>query len=258
MAKLLTESRTARGSACLSDLAFDTWRAGELGPAESSAADAHLARCARCRERRQELDTAAEAFLRSYPVLRPQSERGLAAPRRVPHRSRPQTLAALAGVALAAGVLLFLGLRPPVRSGNEDGTRLKGAERIGFVVRRGEQVFEGVDGQRVRPGDQLRFVATTQAARYLAILSRDGAGVASVYYPTAATHARRIDPAESGLLDSAVELDATLGAERVYGVFCESPFELEPLRAELERAKRLVAPPACRVDELQLVKENLP
>jgi len=199
----------------------------------------------------------AAAFLERFPDT-PRSVAKIATPTNLADRRERPGLVAWAGaaLALAAGFLLFLGVRPDRGSESAHGTRTKGSERIGFIVRRGERVFDGSDGERVYPGDQLRFVAITQEPRHVAILSWDAAGVASVYYPTAATHARRLTAAESGPLDGAVELDATLGRERLFGVFCDAPFEVEPLRAALERQKTLVPPFGCQLDELEIVKEQ--
>jgi hypothetical protein len=48
-------------------------------------------------------------------------------------------------------------------------------------------------------------------------------------------------------------LDATVGEERVVGLFCSSPVELEPLRIQLERGGAL-APEGCQVTRWSFVK----
>jgi hypothetical protein len=118
-------------------------------------------------------------------------------------------------------------------------------------------VRAGGDGQVVHPGDQLRFTVTTAAAQHLAILSLDHAGVASVYYPQGATSAP-VEASRQQPLDSSVELDETLGAERIWAIFCPEAFALEPLRAELEHSQRRPTLPRCTVDELAVVKERAP
>jgi hypothetical protein len=120
-------------------------------------------------------------------------------------------------------------------------------------------VIEGRDGARVAPRDVLRFTYTTQDARHIAVLSLDGAGVASVYVPEGAT--TRLLPAGRGqALPDAIELDDTLGKETLFALFCTSQLELEPLRTKLEQAgAKAFAPPAdCQLQRLTLVKEQAP
>jgi hypothetical protein len=57
------------------------------------------------------------------------------------------------------------------------------------------------------------------------------------------------------VLDSAIELDDTLGVETVYGVFCASEVDISELRRALERdAMDPRFPDRCRVDRVQLRK----
>ena len=48
-------------------------------------------------------------------------------------------------------------------------------------------------------------------------------------------------------------LDHTLGKERIVGVFCSFPIELEPLRIQLERGSDS-APQGCQVTRWSFVK----
>ena len=156
----------------------------------------------------------------------------------------------MAGLALAASVLLAV-----LPSREQPGTRSKGSERIGFFVKRGEQVSRGEPGERVRPGDTLRFTYTSSRPRHLAILSLDGAQHASVYFPEG-EHTQALPPGNDAPLKSSVELDDTLGQERILGLFCEAALELEPVRARLARERAaFTAPSGCVAYELTLVKE---
>jgi hypothetical protein len=163
--------------------------------------------------------------------------------------------------ALAAAALLALGVGnlgrwPGFDDG--DGTRSKGAFALTFFVKRGDAVLAGSDGQSVAPGDQLRFAITSAAPGHLAIFSLDGAGVASVYYPSGITRAQSLAASSSKPLDTAVELDAVPGRERIIAISCPEPFELEPLRARLQTERELSAPPDCVLDQLTLVKGTHP
>lgn len=233
---MLSELRKAQPNNCLSDLMLDEWHAGELDSAAARIVEEHVASCDRCRARQQALQAVANEFLRARP----------GAPQR---RFRARTVGiALSGLAVAAAALLLMRTPEPF------GERSKGGPSLGFFVLRGERVFAGSEGERLQPGDRLRFVATSLTPRQLAILSRDARGVASVYYP-AAPHSRLVAATRETPLDTAVELDGTLGTETLFGVFCDQEFEVEPLRQALERSGKLPSLPGCSVDQLEVRKE---
>jgi hypothetical protein len=246
---MLSELRRPIPETCLSDLVFDELHAGELDESSARLAEQHLASCARCAEQQQALLAAEGDFLTRYPEA-PSSAR-----HPVPRPSRRAYVLLTTSVALAAGLALFLPARraPEVAQVALE-TRAKGASRLGFHVKRGEHVFRGANGERVHGGDQLRFVVTNAAQRQVAVLSRDGSGAATVYYP-AQSHSRALGAAPETDLDAAVQLDFTVGEETLFGVFCDSEFELEPLRAALEHSGRVPTMKGCTVDELRIIKE---
>ncbi|KYG02418.1 hypothetical protein BE21_05215, partial [Sorangium cellulosum] len=176
----------------------------------------------------------------------------------------PAVTAAL-GAAAVLAVALNVGVQPPDDPRGDDraarpppaeqGARIKGGSgRIGFYVARGDALAPGGPGEVVHPNDRLQFTYSTVDAGFFALLSVDGARKASVYFP-AGDVAAPIEPGEQVPLPSSVVLDETLGAETVYGLFCESPVALEPLRAALEAApERPPAPEGCRVDRVSLDK----
>ena len=102
-----------------------------------------------------------------------------------------------------------------------------------------------------------RFAVNTNAPEHLAILSLDGAGVASVYFPGGAESAA-IGRGRNQPLESSVALDSTLGRERLWAVFCKTPFRVEPLHERLEREGQLGEVHRCTSDMLEIVKESLP
>jgi len=257
---MLSELRAPLPEGCLTDLGFDEWHAGELDPVRTRASELHVASCHACQARKQMLLSAASAFLEQHPDA-PRLPSGqpdvLEPPRaRAAGRSRLRALGlGIAGLALAAAFAVLVRPRP-VTEGPESAleTRAKGRAKLGFFVKRGGRVFEGADGETLRAGDQLRFVATSGGLRQLAILSRDGRGAASVYYPPLA-HSRALTTAAKTALDAAVELDATPGEEYLFGVFCDTQFEIEPLRSTLERTGKLPNLKGCTIDQLRVFKE---
>ncbi len=253
---MLNQVKYAVPVGCISDLTFDEWRAGELESSELERVEAHLVNCEACRQRHDRLRADAEDFLARYPALEARFSRPGAAS--VPYpKQRARRWAWASGTVIAAAAALFLVVGRAGSGAPDRQTRTKGGSRIGFFVSSGGSVRPGTDGQVVRPGDRLRFTVTTPRPLHVAILSLDGAGAASVYYPTGAK-SRHVGVVREQAVESSVELDATLGDERVWGVFCDAPFDVEPLRAALERQRNLPALSGCTSDALGLVKKPAP
>ncbi|KYF72960.1 DUF4384 domain-containing protein, partial [Sorangium cellulosum] len=164
--------------------------------------------------------------------------------------------AVASALAAAAAALLFFRAAPDPAGGAPEspGERIKGANRIGFYVKRGGSVQPGGAGERLHPGDAIQFTYSATEALYLVILSVDGASQASVYYPSGPV-AARIEPGRDVLLPQSTVLDDTLGAERFYGLFCAEAVAVEPLRAALAaHPDAPPAPPGCDVDALTAEK----
>lgn len=255
----------ARPEGCLSELRLDELTADQLDAAAAREARAHVAGCARCSARLSEIEAARAAFAASAPPLRldgvARGARGALTDRAATEARRPRRwlapAAASALAAAAAALLLFRAAPDPAGGAAERsgaGERIKGANRIGFFVKRGGIVQLGGAGERLQPGDAIQFTYSAAEPRYLVILSVDGASQASVYYPSGPV-AARIEPGQDVVLPQSTVLDATLGAERIHGLFCAEPIAVEPLRAAL--AARPEAPPAapgCDVDTLTAEK----
>src|SRR5262249_4594718 len=151
-------------STCLSHLRCDQWLNGEI---DDDAVTAHLASCERCTARIAAHRRERAAF---------------AVPLRVPQRSR-RWMTVVASAAAALGVWLAWPRR------DDPATRDKGRSSIGFYVKHGELVRRGAAGEIVAPRDAINFTASTDRAAYLAIVSVDGAGKVSAYYPDGPTAA---------------------------------------------------------------------
>jgi hypothetical protein len=225
--------------ACLSALRLDRWMAGELGPAEAEDVRAHVDGCARC-------TSAVESIAGERDRARLPPLRTVAAP--APRASRLRGIAALAGgLAAAAGLLVLL--RPDATA-----DRAKGAGvGLAMYVLHGEAVRRTAPGEVVAPGDAVRFSVTTPEPAYVAVLSVDPAGRASIYFPAGPT-AAPVPAGRDVALPLATRLDATVGEERVMGLFCDRPVELEPLRAGLEAGAGDAVPEGCKVTRWRFVK----
>jgi hypothetical protein len=180
---------------------------------------------------------------------------------RAPARRR-LALAAAPALAAAAAVLLWLRAPEPApTAGNTGDTgtqpvisaeRIKGrAHMTVFVVRDGAARAAG-PGEIVHPGDTLQITYTAGEPVHLAVLSRDGAGVGSVYFDDQG-RAAALAPGQDVALPHSIVLDDTLGRESLYGLFCTRAVDLAPLRQSLEAAT-FTAPAGCRVEELVIEK----
>ncbi|HMI94320.1 MAG TPA: DUF4384 domain-containing protein [Polyangiales bacterium] len=247
-----SELKRTRGQTCVSDLRFDRMFAGELGEDEARAIDAHVADCALCRARRQELELA-----RAGDEHRSATEANALHARATRSQRSPFARTAsgvLAVAALAAGVWLALApARGPGESREE--LRFKGGHGFGFYVQRGAAVYRGGPGEQLLPGDHLRFVARPRERRYLAVLSLDGAQRATVYYPAGPRAVALVPSGAEQALPASVRLDDVLGPERLYALFCAQPLALEPLRTALAQQRTTFsAPTGCELEQLLVHK----
>jgi hypothetical protein len=243
-------------AACISDLRLDRLLTGELDDAERAAVEAHVSGCAACGARHAEYSREHQRFADAGPdfatlaarVERRRATRTAALPARL------RSLTAIGGLALAAVAVLALVpvLRPPA----PQSVRSKGKPELGYFVKRGERVVEGVPGSVLHPGDRIRFVTSSDRPRYLALLDQDGRGV-TVYYP-ATSDAARVPAGSEVPLDFSVELDAYPGSERVFALFCDEPFAIAPVRDALQAGGAVPVLAGCSLANLELYKEAAP
>jgi anti-sigma factor RsiW len=233
---------------CQGDLRFDALLGDELTETDRRTLLEHVARCPRCRDRLAAITCERARFLASELAMPP----WLATAANPAQSARVPWWSVGAGLLLAACALL-IGL--PRDTPTE---RAKGGEQLSFFVKRGDRVQRGSVTEPLHPGDRLRFAYTSARARYVAIASVDAAKQTSVYFPSGA-RAERLEAGREVPLPSAIELDDTLGDERIFALFCDAPIELAPVRAALEaneQAPRL--PSGCVTDVLMLHKESPP
>jgi hypothetical protein len=240
----------SKHTTCITDLRFDRFHAGELSGADERSLRTHLSSCARCGLRCDLLERQRTAF-----YLRAADWQSFAARRAAPPTDKRRAFGrgarwAVLSAAAALAVALFVRPAPDERVPS---VRSKGGPALGFYVKQGEQVRRGASGERVRPGELVRFVYSVDRPAYFALLHSDTAR-ASIYFPTG-LHASAVEPGRDVALDFAIRLDSQLGAERVYGLFCAEPITLEPLRAQLETIGDLPSIAGCQVDRLVLHKE---
>lgn len=229
-----------RGEACASDLALDLSLTGELAPAEAADLRDHLRRCSACSARH-----AAMERIRAEPL--PELE----LPARAPRASRRpwwQIATPIFALAAAAVVLVFIRRAP-----TDDATRLKGGVSIRLFIGHGERIRLAGEREQVAPGDVVQVAYTASAPIFLAVLSRDGAGTVSVYFPERGREAWRGAPGADVTLPASTVLDDVHGREALHVVICPQAFELAALVRALEE-DRVSAPPACQLESFTLEK----
>ena len=255
-------------SECLSDLQLDVLLAVEFGGADEGPSQAHLAGCARCSARLAELERGRVAF--EAMGLRLEVSGSAAVPAKgYRHRwlgAAGAVAAAALGLVVAGGTAWLslhgggadafephAGSEAPASSG---GVRSKGRPLLDLFIRHEGRLREAGDREPVHADDQLQFAYSSAAAGYVAVLSRDGAGVVSVYVPSGAAVMAPAPAGEGRLLPESTILDGTLGHEDVYALFCPSGLELGPLARALRERGALEAPEACSMRHIELDKRE--
>jgi hypothetical protein len=223
----------------LSDLALDRLRTGEALSVETRA---HLESCGQCAARKAELDEDAAAFARAAPI----AELAAATRRRLGShawQARRRRVVYGAMAMLSAAAVLLLMWRAP-----EPELRAKGGVALDLFRKRATGEVEALlPLGRVLPGDALRFRLGTPQAGYATIISIDGAGVVSTYYPDAPELAP-IARGRNQLLDAAIELDGTLGKERLIVFVCRQRLSTRAVRDAVAAELVRVAGDAGRVE----------
>ena len=235
--------------ACPSRLRFDRLLARELSDKDAHEVELHAQSCLRCGPLLVELRRGHDAFAPELPAVLVQRVKDSEARARAGKRSFAPLLAA---PLLAAVALVVWFLRPHEA---ELATRSKGGSQLSFYVLHDGVVRLGVDGERVRPGDALRFGYSSAHDGYLAIVSIDGAGASSAYYAEQGQRAVKVAAASRALLDQTTVLDDTLGPELVYGLLCSEPIPLAPvLRALAQQPDAPPEVPGCTLERYALLK----
>jgi hypothetical protein len=232
-------------NAHLSDFQIDRLLAREMdGPVER----AHIAACPACADRYGALERQMAAFADE------------AAQRRLAENVERRAWAArrrrwlwIGGVPLAAAAGVVLLLARPHPAGD---LRAKGSLGLEVWVARhggGRAPESLLPGTTVAPGDALRFRASTPAAGHIAVASVDASGVVSLYVPATADRLPAVGPGTT-VLDGAIELDQTLGRERLIALLCSAPLASRQVIDALDAASRAAHrdPAALEVDKAGL------
>jgi hypothetical protein len=221
---------------------LDQLALGQLSPDDLLRVDAHSAGCPGCAARRAE---HAQQVLHFRNVVFPRSAA------RLPARARPALRWRWSyGLALplAASVLLLARgsqtTPPPAAPASkpQDGILgIKGGPWLQvFALRKGPgasgaEVTKVSDGERLAPGDALRFVLSATGLPYVMVLSIDGAGKSSVYYPYQGEASAEVVGQGPVSVPGSIVLDQAPGPERLFALYSKQPLAAVTAREALAR-----------------------
>jgi hypothetical protein len=267
-------SRKTVATPCPSDLALDRYRLSELPDPRRLELEEHIDRCDRCKQRLQEQEAESTAFGQrmNIPNLAVDAlQREEQRPRRWWRTlSRSRWMAAFAATAVA--VLLAVVFVPRLdrqRHGRSldpgAGYRIKGSFSVRLHVKRGERQWTAGAEDQFQAGDNIRFVVNTQNPGYLYIVGIDASRTVTLYEPYGDDAPRMYRPGSRQVVPGAIELDETLGDERILALLCESRLDPDRVRTAAKAAAARLdkdqsplriqsLPFACAQDALRLSK----
>jgi hypothetical protein len=216
----------------LSSETIDLLLLAALPANQANEAKAHLDDCGFCKQRWLELNEDSQKF-KQYVFARtlPQVEARLqTAQAGFFERLRLKFVLPVLGLATAAALALVLG--PGTQTEDDEYVGIKGEASFELVAQReAGQAFPVKAGATLKPKDKVRFVVSPGAARFVLVGSLDGAGAFSVYHPFGAGQSEPVGGPARLELSSTIELDETVGTERVYVVLSETPVTAAALEA---------------------------
>ncbi len=211
--------------------------AADLTAVAQETIDRHLEGCPACQRRYAAIRANAEAYEQVRVAALHRLSDQLDAPPVAPSTRRPRWLAPLAGLGLAAAasVVIVLVIAQPAQHGT---VAYKGAQSWQVIARRDETQFVLSGGERLRAGDALRFVLTTDGPGHAEVLSLTASGVLTPLYPQSppdeAPSPWPIAGAGRHTLPDSIVLDDFVGTEYLVMAFAPTPFSRAELHALLQ------------------------
>lgn len=234
----------------VSQLSLDLLLLGDLGEDAARAAKSHIEECLACRARYETACACYRHFERHvHPRTAPRVV-GQARPGLETETRYPRWIAAVGTTVAAAAALLFWmrSQRPRLagegRAQPNDAPGLDVREQNGPTLAKGSPVFtvyarhEGrvfpvEKGERLKPGDALRFTADPGEYSFLMIASVDAATKATIYFPYLGSQSAPIPPRKHFTDDGSIVLDETPGPERIFALFSRRPVDAEIVKRAL-------------------------
>jgi len=171
--------------------------------------------------------------------------------------SRTFSTPAWVGLAVTAAALWVLlphesnQLEPPY-VGIRSGAGLPGPLEV-YRYRNGVAT-PAVSGETFRAGDRLEFIVRPGAHRYMHLVSVDGEGRLTPFYPGDGASSLALGGSSELLLPGSIALDGYIGLERIFAVFTAQPLPWSEIEAAAARLSRPSGRPLPleRIDALPL------
>ncbi|MCU0664046.1 MAG: hypothetical protein MUC50_17175 [Myxococcota bacterium] len=225
-------------SDCLQQMDIDAYLLSD--EPDAHPASRHARTCPKCREALTAAEDEAREFTRDVlPTTRARVVLNVLHQRRSARRST--IFVATAGLSLAAAACAVLLCRLPFAPVVDDATTpyigAKGELGLEIHCLRDGQVHRVSEGERLAPGDALRFVPFGPDARprHLFVIAIDERGVVSSYYPLGGTQSV-LRAANGEPLPGSVILDDSEGLERLYLLAADAPLTLADIRPRVAAA----------------------
>lgn len=231
----MTESMPARSPGCPQDLDLERALAGE---AAFAPALAHASGCGSCTARLAWIAEASDLFARRVlPATRDAVLQKLHHP---PWWRRLLPIAVPIAVAATLVVVLLPGLQPHSGYVGTKGAGTPTPLPLQVFVDRSGKAAELRTGDRVHPGDGLRFVVDAPD-REVVLVSVDGQGQVSRLVPGGAARVP-----QTGIIPGGSVLDSVLGPERIFAVELQPGLDVAGVEAAVRAAVRAGGAQAVR------------
>lgn len=200
---------------------------GEIGGAQRVRFLAHTDKCARCQAVLTEFAADHAALQTTLPFAA--LEHRLSRHRWSLTRSWQRIVAALL-VPVGAVAIFLLVPRPTNQAPLSPMTHLKGGgPGLDFVVKSGDALHDGRDGESLKAGDALRFRYSAGGMPYVLIVGVDADGKVFPYLSSGDRSAKASTGAT--LAPNAVVLDKDPRPERVFAVYSDQPIGVDEVGA---------------------------
>ena len=252
----------------IKELVLRRFRAGELGPPERPAIEAHTAACARCRARLKELADEQRRFEQeiSFDRFAAGVERAARTPRRLPSTTTsPHARWVFPALSLAAALALTITFAPRLRPGDGATTnRIKAGSGIAVQIAApgaGPQRAAAVDApEALSPGERIRIGYQPGVHRYLTSLSIDEQGEVTPLYPEAGRslpvgEGNGERTAATRYLPDSVEFTGQ-GRERLVVILGDQPLEVETVKQAARAAYQKAHGDLTRLPPLEVPGEQ--
>jgi len=204
-----------------------SYATGGLSTNRQQSVEEHLQNCAVCSWQLKTIHEEQAAFLREMP-----HRLSVCQPRpllKVPYIFKRIT-------ALAASLLIVVGLSAVLRDTHLQGTRIKGGGQIrlylagdhGEVIHRESAVFF--------PGERIQFTYSCAKRSWIVLAGVEESGEVTIYFPAADSLSMMVEPGSNVPLPNSIELDTYTGVEQYVAVFTLQPIEVANVVAAIKKS----------------------